>query len=124
MDDERRFHLWMAAINATVNVFRMAIPAVTIVAIASFAAKVLLAYAGKHTDATVIIKLITSIQLDRWIAWAAGAMGVTYGVRQRHLRRKAIERTTKRPIELEQVMDPKRTSSQLTTLGTTRREDR
>ena len=121
--DRQRFQLWMTAINGIVNVLRAAVIAVAVVAVAYYASRVFIAFAGKKTDALIGIQLITSIKLDRWVAYIVAIMGGTYGLRQRHLRRTSIERTTKRPIELEQRMDPNRTSSGITPRGTTRKED-
>ena len=50
-------------------------------------------------------------------------LGVWYGILQRNLRRKTVERLQKRVKELEKQMDPNRTSSELTTRGETRPED-
>jgi hypothetical protein len=47
-----------------------------------------------------------------------------YGLRERRLRRQTTERFTQRNYKLEKLVDPNRTSSHLTTRGTTNPEDR
>jgi len=124
LDNKQRFAIWLNSINGAVSVLRGAFPWVAVIFLGAYARDVLVAFAGHDTNAEVGLKLIASIKLDRWLAYIVAVMGGSYGLRQRHLRRKAIERTTERPIELERLMDPGRTSSKLTTQGTTRREDR
>ncbi|HXQ52880.1 MAG TPA: hypothetical protein VN802_17440 [Stellaceae bacterium] len=85
---------------------------------------VLLAYAGTSTFANVAISFVTDFKLDRVLAYGFGAGGVGYGLRQRKLRRKNIERLAPRAAMLEKIIDPNRTSSGLTPQGTTQPGDR
>ena len=88
--------------------------------IASLAGKVTLAQFGLwvFTDLkanSVFSHLVTSV---------FGVGGVTYGYRERRLRRKNIERMSGQLIEYEKIVDAKRTSSRLTKKGLSRPEDR
>ncbi len=64
---------------------------------------------------TIVSHLVTS---------ALGIGGITYGVKQKRLQERNIERLSRQNAELEKRLDPKRTSSRLTPRGTTRPEDR
>jgi hypothetical protein len=55
---------------------------------------------------------------------AVGGAGIFYGLRQRQLRQRNIERLTARVLQFEQQKDPHRSSSGLTPRGTTRPSDR
>ena len=96
----------------------------TVVLVAYWTYLTLATYAGKSTLALVAISFVTDFKVDRWLAYAVGGSGVLYGVRQKRLRQKNIERLTDRPQGLERRLDPKRTSSGLTSRGTTQPGDR
>jgi len=75
--------------------------------------------AGETTAADIGIGLLADIKLSDAAAWVFGGSGTVYGLRQRTLRRSTIERLQARIKELEKAIDPKRTSSGLTTRGET-----
>gem|GEM_PF-1961391 len=83
-----------------------------------------LALAGKHTFAEIGIKVLGSLRISDGILSVVAAGSLSYGVGQRNLRRKNIERLSRRNQELEQQLDPKRSSSGLTLKGTTRPGDK
>jgi hypothetical protein len=64
------------------------------------------------------------MQADRWIAYVVVGSFGAYGWNERRLRRRDIERLTRHTEDLENRIDPKRTSSRLLPDGTTRWEDR
>ena len=86
------------------------------------------AVAGRVTVANVDIALDPFA--TRWpvrVCLALGALGVIgslYGWRERRLRRTTIERLQRRNQTLEKLIDPNRTSSELTPRGDTRPEDK
>lgn len=80
--------------------------------------------AGQYTFADVGIKLIGDFKLSEAFGYLFGAGGAGYGLMERKLRRQTTERLTQRTIALEKLLDPNRTSSHLTTRGTTNPEDR
>lgn len=94
------------------------------------------AWAGQSTTADIRLNLSARAEMEAvastleswcwdvgWLALLVMAAGIGYGVRQRRLRRHAIERQSARLIELEQVRHPARSSSGLTRTGETNPED-
>jgi len=79
--------------------------------------------AGQQTSLTILLQFLADLKVDRWVAYAVSGGSVYYGYRQRRLRRDAVERLSGRVAELEQRLDKRRTSSQLTSRGDTRPED-
>jgi len=82
------------------------------------------ALAGKYTFADIGVKFLAQLSISQSISYATGAGGVLYGMRERKLRRDKTEYLANRNRELEERLDPKRSSSRLTGRGTTRKEDR
>jgi hypothetical protein len=80
--------------------------------------------AGKTTMANIGINVLGQLRVSETLAWALGGGGMTYGVYQRKLRRDAIEHLSKRSHKDERQIDPGRSSSRLTSRGTTPAEDK
>jgi hypothetical protein len=80
--------------------------------------------AGHQTDVSFVLKILLNLQADRWMAYMAAASLGAFGWNERRLRRRDIERLTRHTEDLENRIDPKRTSSRLLPDGTTRWEDR
>ena len=80
-------------------------------------------FAGQQTMANIGISFLGDFKVSEGLAYIFGVSGITYGLRQRKLRRSNIERLAERPRTLEKQIDAKRTSSGLTVRGTTRPED-
>jgi hypothetical protein len=81
-------------------------------------------YAGLSTTADVAIRLIADFRLGVVLPYLLTGGAVGYGLHQRRLRRAAIERLTNRTQQLELQRDPNRTTSALTSRGTTNPKDR
>jgi ribosomal protein L29 len=81
------------------------------------------AYAGKVSEANVLVSFLGKMEISNAIAWIFGAGGVVYGYKQRNLKGKTVERLQTRIKELEKRFDSQRTSSQLTTTGETNPKD-
>src|SRR4029077_10041535 len=81
------------------------------------------ALAGKTTLASLVLSIMANARVSDGICLLLGGSGTAYGLLQRQLCRRAIKRLTGRPKELELAIDPNRSSSDLTTRGTTRPED-
>lgn len=79
--------------------------------------------AGRETFATLGISLLADVKPDEIIAYAAAIVGWIFGVNAQRLRRNTTERLTIRIQELEQRIDPNRTTSGLTPRGQTPPED-
>lgn len=124
MTNDQKFKLWLAALN---GVF----PLLKTTAKYGFSAYMLYcvwqmveAVAGQETTANVIVRLIGELEIDRWVAYILAGVGIIYGLRQKHLRERSIERLTTYPEQLEKRLDPNRSSSNLTAKGKTRPEDK
>jgi hypothetical protein len=79
--------------------------------------------AGKETNANVVWNFLNDFRVSVFFGWGAGMAGVLYGLKERHLRKKTVERLAKRVAELESRHDRNRSSSQLTPRGDTNPED-
>ena len=123
MKGDDRYRLYSQLIDAFVAIFRILIVGSFAVWIGGQVRDVLVAYAGKQTEASVVINLAAKLQLDRWLAYLCGAGGFVYGLNQNRLRRRTIERLTRHSKELEKRLDPDRSSSNLTSDGRTRSGD-
>ncbi len=79
--------------------------------------------AGKTTLANIGISFLGNVKISEAVAWLFGVSGVAFGYKQRQLRRKTVEHLQTRNIEIEQQIDPNRTSSTLTPRGDTNPRD-
>lgn len=75
--------------------------------------------AGSTTSANIGIRVLGSLTFNRGVVALLTGSGWAYGLGQRSVRRKNIERTVPAKNELERLIDPNRTSSNLTSRGTT-----
>jgi hypothetical protein len=82
------------------------------------------ALVGKVTLAELGANLVGNVRINEAVAWILASLFGLYGLNERRLRRKHIERLAPQISELESRLDPNRTSSRLTPRGTTRPEDR
>ena len=80
--------------------------------------------AGKQTAATFLVSILANIKFSTMIAWGAGAGGVGYGLVERRLRKRNIERLSGRIQGLERQLHPDRQSSSITSTGETNEEDK
>ena len=90
-----------------------------LVAIAYIGYMSIAALAGKSTSANLAVRILGSLTANRGIIALLTAGGWAYGLGQRRARRKHIERIVPLKNKLEQIIDPDRTSSNLTPKGTT-----
>ena len=75
--------------------------------------------AGKTTLTNMLFEMATDLKMNQWFGYILGGTGITYGLQQRHLRRKNISRIAPRNDALEKRVDPNKMSSGLTQYGTT-----
>jgi hypothetical protein len=94
-----------------------------LVCIAYLASKSIGILAGKVTLADIGIGFLANVKLSQGISYIACIGGVAYGLRERKLRRDAIQHLSGRKRDLERMIDHQRSSSGLTPRGTTRPED-
>lgn len=124
LNEDQKFKLWSQVVDVAGKTAYALIWAVVGIYALSYVRDGVVALAGKDTSANIFIDVIARIQLDRWVAYLFGASGIAYGVSERRLRQKNIKRLTKQNEALESRLDPRRTSSNLTETGKSRREDR
>lgn len=86
-------------------------------------AMVFIAYAGKSSVADLTLRILANVSIVWSLSLTLSGVSVSLYVRERRLHRKTRERLTTRITELEIKIDPKRTSSLLTSQGTTRKGD-
>lgn len=124
MNNQQEYQLKLTIADRTFTLLGLIVRFAGFVAIAYFLMKSIQALAGQQTNASFVVQLLGSIQADRWAAYIVGVMGAAFGLNERRLRRNSIDRLTKHSAELENRLDGKRTSSKLTTRGTTPKEDK
>lgn len=88
-----------------------------------FGYKCIAIMAGRSTYADIGIRILGNLKVSDGIIYLFGASGWVYGMGQRQLRRKNIKRTVPAKNALERIIDPNRTSSNLTDKGTTQPGD-
>jgi hypothetical protein len=97
-----------------------------IVLVVHFGTDAIKAFAGRVStaDLSFVISIMASQKFSFTASATLAGSGWFYGFRQRNLRRNTVERLQPRIAELEKMLDSRRTSSQLTTRGATRKEDK
>ncbi|HEY6243707.1 MAG TPA: hypothetical protein VIX17_07170 [Pyrinomonadaceae bacterium] len=75
--------------------------------------------AGTITFADIAVRILGNLTVSKGIIALLTGSGWVYGLAQRSLRRRFVERNAKTKNDLERVIDPKRTSSNLSSKGTT-----
>jgi len=110
-------------IDAVVSVIGLGLKFGAIVLTVRYGYLAVVALAGKSTFADVGFRILGNLKVSEGISYIFGTGGIVYGVGQRQLRRRNIERIVPLKNELESILDRKRTSSGLTSKGTTRPED-
>jgi hypothetical protein len=78
---------------------------------------------GRVTLTDMRFNFLGSVAIERTLCAGAAAGGIFYGYKQRKLRQKKTEHLEGRIHQLENTIDPGRTSSHLTPLGTTNPRD-
>jgi hypothetical protein len=91
--------------------------------VAHEASKAFIAYAGKSSYADLTARLLANVSVVWELSLTLSGISVTLYLRERKLHRDTRQRLTSRITELELRIDPKRSSSQLTPRGETRKGD-
>jgi hypothetical protein len=81
-------------------------------------------FAGQVTFASMTLRILANIVFHWTLTIAVSGISLALYFRERHQHGITRERLTKRTIELETRFNASRTSSQLTTKGRTRKEDK
>ena len=77
------------------------------------------ALAGHITDATIAFKFLGDMHVSIVISWGVTIGAIIYGRMERSLRKDVVERLAGRNASLEEGIDPRRSSSRLTSRGDT-----
>ena len=80
--------------------------------------------AGRTTLADIALQVLLAGNVREVGSYAIAGGGITYGLWERRLRKSEIRHLGEQKKLLESVLDPNRSSSQLTETGETRPEDR
>src|SRR6266567_6653131 len=117
MKAELRYRLYGRIIDVIGSVVNRAIPWVGVVFIAYNVNSAVRFLAGRTTFADVGIKFLADFRISEAVAYVFGGGGLLYGLRNRKLRKDNVERMTRRIAQLEAQIDPRRSSSRLTSRG-------
>lgn len=123
-EEENRFAYQAHRITVIFATINRIVVGVTWVACAYFLHLSVLGVAGKTTFADIGLKLLANVSISQGVAYIFGAGCAVYGYKERNLRRKNVERITRRNREMEQVIDPGRSTSALTPRGDTNPGDK
>ncbi len=89
--------------------------------------EIVVAVAGKETNAHIAISFLSKVlingEINTTLNLSGWVIGLSFGYYQLQARRKDVARLTARNTELEKIIDPSRSSSNLTSTGSTRPED-
>jgi hypothetical protein len=83
--------------------------------------------AGRQTLADVRFRLLADLKASKYfgliLPWGLAAMATSYGLGQRHLRKRHIKRVSSEHSKIQEKLDPGRRSSHLSKKGETSPED-
>ena len=117
------FRLHLKRLEIIDSAVRLGVPWSFGALIAFFCFGSIVALAGKYTFAQIGVSILGNMKISESISYVFGLSGVLYGLKERKLRRKNIQRMSPQIQALERQMHPNRSSSNLTTRGTTQPED-
>jgi hypothetical protein len=80
--------------------------------------------AGKETDASIIVSIISSVKLNNALKWTVVVGSILYGLFQKRQKGQYIEQHKQHKVELEKRVDAKRSSSNLKNRAETNRGDK
>ena len=121
---EAEIRLLFRKIDAVVTVVKTLIQWAGLVACMFLVYKCVAALAGKETLASIGMSVLGNIKVSDGVLSVLTGGSIVYGLGERSLRRRNIKRLTARNIELEKRLDAGRTTSGLTSRGTTRPGDK
>jgi len=122
--DERKHTFRLRILDLIGSMWSHLIPWAAIVLIFWATRDIIVSLAGKSTLADIGVKFLANVKISDGVIYLFGLGGVGYGLAERQLRRRSVGTMSERTKQLEQQLDPKRSSSKLTKRGTTRPEDR
>ena len=120
---EQELHYRFRRLDLIGAAVQTAIPWGSLVVIAWLVSNALQSLAGQETIADIGINFLGNVGINDGLAYVLAAGTIFYGNRERRLRREVTARLTARTTELEERLDSGRSSSGITTHGTTRPGD-
>lgn len=111
-------------VDATASTIQRLIPWTALVLIAYFFHSSVGQLAGKTTMADIGLNILGDIRINEALAWAIAGGSGYLAYKERKLKENTIERLTAQTKKYEQALDPRRSSSRLTSRGKTRPEDK
>ena len=120
---QAEFILRYKRLDIVADAVHLFVPWGSLVAIFVFIYLMVTKLAGHATMAQVGVSFLGEMRLPSAVAYLFGGSGLAYGVSERRLRHKKTSGLASYMTALEHRIDPQRTSSNLTTHGTTRPED-
>jgi len=132
--DSEKLHFRMFLIDRGYDLFKRLFTSITWIVLAWIGFLAIDSLAGKITYANISIQGSIQEACDQAISYTGawilllsiivGIFGIVYGRRQASLRKSTVERLTAQITILEKIVDPGRSSSQLTTRGETAERDK
>jgi hypothetical protein len=101
---------WMLVVGAVVAIFH-------------YLAMIMGDFAGKTTTANIVLNMLGSLSFSSAVSWGGTAVALGYGATQRHLKMKTVRNLHSHIRELEERLDPARSSSELSPTGHTNPKD-
>lgn len=123
-DAELRHERWVLGLNKGFDTAKQLIKWGGIVWVASYARDAITSLAGQTTLADIAVSVLVSASTREKIAYPLVVLALIWGWCERKLRRDKIKVMSRRIGHLESQLDLGRSSSQLTTTGETREEDK
>lgn len=119
-------HVILHVVERVYNLLRLVLWVFLILGVAHYVARSVEALAGEETYATFLVSYFASggSGLTVTVSFSGTGAAVIWALTERWLRQRAIRRLTARTTELEQKLDPNRSSSGLTPEGKTHPRDR
>jgi hypothetical protein len=121
---ELRYRLHCKIVDMIGASIHTIVPSMAAVFIAYFFYRSVSSLSGAYTFAQIGVSFLGNFKVSEAAAYLFGCGGVAYGIKRKKLHGDNVERTARRLSELEQRIDPKRTSSRLTPRGETHPQDK
>jgi hypothetical protein len=122
--DERSYRLRVKVVDLIGAAINNSIKYGSILGIAYFLQRSIVALAGRTTLADIGISFLGNLTFAQTTETILTGGSILWALKERRLRREKTEYFSDRVKKLETMIDSKRSSSHLTTQGTTRPEDR
>jgi hypothetical protein len=121
---ELEYRLRYKRLDALVIISKSAIKYGFFAFCAYYAFRAIEVLAGKTTVSSIVFSILANFTVRETIYIILAGGGIIYGIGEREMRRRNIRRITDEKNALERILDANRSSSELTTRGTTKPEDR